>query len=743
MQKFLIPVLVLCVVSTYAVNPPRQGKFPAKLVEALRDNPDLIQYGDPGWIKKLEGRRAALKNTNGNRLAKIKNSDLFVLPVLLAEFPDGSSIISKTTFQNTLFDNNPTGTMTQYYNEVSYVNFQVTGTVYDWVTVSQNRTYYEGNNNGYGTYPQSAKGLVREVVELNDASVNFGKYDNDGPDGVPNSGDDDGYADAVGIVYTGAGPDWSPGNSHIWPHMSSLGDNEFTTNDAKSGGGNIKVRTYFICPEQGGSGDGNGSIRPIGVYVHEFGHVLGLPDLYDRTDATEGPDFEPSNGIGEWGLMASGSWGGDGDHTETPSHMTAWSKIQMGWLNPTEITSVVDNLALKNVEANAQAWLLWEDAYAASSYFLIENRQKNGFDKYLNGDGMIIYHVDENQRWGPVAWSSGWVNDDETHKLVDIEEADGLAHLDNSINRGDSGDTFPGSSNNTSFTDSSIPNAKDYNGQASGVSITNISSSSSTMTANVKPRQNLGYMIKYDEGALSGWGWGFQDPADSWGGVKFFPSSSGKLTSVDFGLREAGIQWEILVYGSFSGSTPGTLLSSKSGTADFSGWHTVQLDDEINITANSEFFVAIKIIGKSYAISYDPYGALSGRSYFSGTGTSYSSNISGSGDINLRVRIQTTEPTAIDDNNEISARSFQLFQNYPNPFNPETKISYLLQYSANVKLTIFDNTGKEILQLVNQFQTPGLQSVTLDASNLPSGVYFYRLAVANGFMQSRKMVLLK
>ncbi|MCP4413994.1 MAG: M6 family metalloprotease domain-containing protein, partial [Gammaproteobacteria bacterium] len=424
--------------------------------------------------------------------------------------------------------------MTEYFDEISYGSFQLTGTVYDWVTVSQNRDYYEGDDNGYGTYPQSSKGFIREVVELNDATVDFGDYDNDGPDGVPNSGDDDGYADAVAIVYTGAGPDWHPGNDHIWPHMSNLNSNqEFTTNDDKSGGGKIIVKAYFICPEISGGGNGNGNVRPLGVFVHEFGHVLGLPDLYDRTDATEEPDFEDSNGIGEWCLMASGSWGGDGNHGDTPAHMSAWCKIQMGWLNPTVITSQTNSLSINQVETNAEAWLLWEDPYEGSSYFLIENRQKTGFDQYLNGDGLLIYHVDENQRWGPVAWSSGVVNDDETHKLVDLEEADGLANLDNSFNRGDTGDPFPGTTNNTSFTDNTIPNARSYKDQTSGVAITNISSSASSMTADILPHEILGYTLAYDEGGISGNRIGFSGFADSWGGVEFQAGANGKLKTID------------------------------------------------------------------------------------------------------------------------------------------------------------------------------------------------------------------
>ena len=86
--------------------------------------------------------------------------------------------------------------------------------------------------------------------------------------------------------------------------------------------------------------------------------------------------------------------------------------------------------------------------------------------------------------------------------------------------------------------------------------------------------------------------------------------------------------------------------------------------------------------------------------------------------------------------------SYLLGQNHPNPFNPRTTIEYSLPQSGNVSLLIYDLLGKEVERLVNKHQGSGYHSVTWDASEVPSGIYFYRLQ-AGDFVQTRKMVLLK
>jgi hypothetical protein len=96
----------------------------------------------------------------------------------------------------------------------------------------------------------------------------------------------------------------------------------------------------------------------------------------------------------------------------------------------------------------------------------------------------------------------------------------------------------------------------------------------------------------------------------------------------------------------------------------------------------------------------------------------------------------------IQNKNQIIVSNYKLFQNYPNPFNPKTNIKYQIKNNSFVSIKIFDILGKEVETLVNEKQSSGMYEVSWDASQYPSGVYFYRL-VTDGFTDTKKMILLK
>jgi hypothetical protein len=108
------------------------------------------------------------------------------------------------------------------------------------------------------------------------------------------------------------------------------------------------------------------------------------------------------------------------------------------------------------------------------------------------------------------------------------------------------------------------------------------------------------------------------------------------------------------------------------------------------------------------------------------------------------LAIYNYDPTsAVDQSKNAIAQNFMLHQNYPNPFNPTTKISYSLPQSNNVTLRVYDILGKEVSTLVDEFQTQNSYSVEFNASDLPSGVYFYKLYVAQQLIETKKMLLLQ
>jgi len=278
----------------------------------------------------------------------------FKVPVFCVKYSDtGADPFPVSQLQTKLFSGPfAPRTLTQFYNEISYGDLTLTGTVYGWHTLPNNNAYYAGSGTCNGLADcANIPALIYSALGANDAAVNFGQYDNDGPDGLPNSGDDDGFVDFVAFVHPERGAECGV-NGNIWSHRFSLtgwqqvygeGTGVFTTNDARTGGGLIQVDDYTIQPVLNCN---NFSMIDIGVFCHEFGHAFGLPDLYD----TDGG----SAGVGEWCLMGSGNW-----NTPTnPAHMSAWSKSQLGWANVVTVPATPTPFNILDVETHRDVYRL-------------------------------------------------------------------------------------------------------------------------------------------------------------------------------------------------------------------------------------------------------------------------------------------------------------------------------------------------------------------------------------------------
>ncbi|HSP87941.1 MAG TPA: M6 family metalloprotease domain-containing protein, partial [Ignavibacteriaceae bacterium] len=255
--------------------------------------------------------------------------------------------------------------------------------------------------------------------------------------------------------------------SHRWSFTVITNGQPYISNDIDpvSGQNVIIDGDYAIQPERSGSSNSSGNLISIGVFAHEFGHIFGLPDLYDTDNSSEG--------LGNWCLMAGGAYGGNSSTAHTPVHMSAWCKKELGWVTPINITSSMNSLSVSNVEENPLIYRMWKNGTVGQQYFLIENRQKIGFDENLYDSGFLIFHVDDDM--------SG--NQNENHYLVDLEQADGFRNLNNGSGRGDAGDPFPGSTGNTSFDNTTNPNSKDYALQNTFVSVRNIHKDNLNMIA--------------------------------------------------------------------------------------------------------------------------------------------------------------------------------------------------------------------------------------------------------------------
>lgn len=358
--------------------------------------------------------------------------------VLLVDFPDKPGVRTQQHYKDLLFSTGvyPTGSMRDYYAEASYNKLTVTGEVYGWFRAPNSKTYYTNGNNGFGSYPNNAQKLVEDVLTLADPTVNFAPFDNDG----------DGVIEAIVIIAAGSGAEVTGNLDDIWSHKWGISPR---TVDG------VRVTGYFMAPEDG----------RVGVMAHELGHLLlGMPDLYDI-------DYS-SRGTGRWDLMAGGSWNNSGD---TPAHPAAWVKSKVGWCNVTTVLNSEQDITLQPYKSSDQIYKLPVGAADSKQYFLLSNRRKLGFDAFLPGEGLIIEHIDENQS----------NNTDENHYLVDIEQCDGKRDLNKNANSGDVGDAYPAGGQN-SFTATTTPNSKAYDGSDSKVEVTAIANSGANITAKVK-----------------------------------------------------------------------------------------------------------------------------------------------------------------------------------------------------------------------------------------------------------------
>jgi hypothetical protein len=188
--------------------------------------------------------------------------------------------------------------------------------------------------------------------------------------------------------------------------------------------------------------------------------------------------------------MAGGSWNNNG---LTPAHMSAWCKLKLGWVTPRVIFDAQRAVSLAGSATSAEILKLPVGDPTSKEYFLIENRTKDGFDLSLPGDGLLIWHIDDNRI----------NNDDQNHFLVALEQADGLAELENGIDDGDTGDPFPGSVGNRLFNENSNPNSKSYDATDSRIAVSKISDPGPTMAITVRvgeepARRALGDLLPED-----------------------------------------------------------------------------------------------------------------------------------------------------------------------------------------------------------------------------------------------------
>lgn len=391
------------------------------LVKDTRTKEEIVQTGSA--IRKAARVKDAQRIPSNYPLKGSPKSLVLLVGFKDVPFEQKLEDFDKLLNQSGYSHNGALGSCRDYFIASSDSVFQPQFDVYGPFTVSENMEAYGAPDGSYKD--KKPYMMIVEACQLAaESGVDFAQYDTD----------NDGVLDNVFVFYAGHNESEGAAEKNIWPHKSDV----ISLNVTVDG---IRLAAYACTSEHSGSG---GNIRAgIGTFCHEFGHVLGLPDLYD----TEYKHYSVSN----WSIMCSGS---HTDNGRTPPTYSAYERFYLGWLKPEQLTEKGQYNLLPLATSN-QAYLIANGTHNLqgqspnpSEFFLLEYRQKKGWDAYLPGEGMVVWHIDYLQS----AWDNNSPNNGPNLLRVHMEEANGVYW--NQRKNGDSGrpsDTYPGTQGVTTF----------------------------------------------------------------------------------------------------------------------------------------------------------------------------------------------------------------------------------------------------------------------------------------------------
>ncbi len=447
----------------YAQKNPA-GKLSKSNLKVGIDSPTGISKGLKPLLKPVPRRPLPLRSPDKS------GAPVFIPPkgaigdqpvlVIMVGFADRNFVITNQADWNaSLFGSS--SSVADYYDEVSYGKLQL---------VPAAETFNVANDGvvavtlGYNHSEKSSQEITYDALVAADAYVDFKD---------PFDRDFSGYisTDELHIVIVVAGYEGSSGPClpSVWGHHSDLLNSAPTLDGVEVGADDTSSGRHYGGYVQIGELQG-GCTAPymstIGVMAHELGHDLWLPDEYDVDGSSEG--------IGEWGIMGSGSWNEIILPGDSPAHPSPWDKWYEGWLTPIKITTSL-SVSIPQAETNQNESVYqlvdnpgdvdwsFNGTPGVGEYFLVENRQQTGYDAGLPGCGILIWHIDETVS----AYNDANVNEF-GRRLVAVEQADGRFDLEFLINRGDAEDPFLEGS---TFDATTEPSSNFYDGAASGASV--------------------------------------------------------------------------------------------------------------------------------------------------------------------------------------------------------------------------------------------------------------------------------
>ena len=332
--------------------------------------------------------------------------------IILAQFQDLPFTYTRDDFERLI--NGPEATTAlSYFKDQWKDGYTFRFDITDIVTLPQDFAWYGANDKD--GQDENAAQLIMDACNAVDADIDFSEYDNDG----------DGEVDNVFVFYAGPNESEGAGDDYVWPHMwyvqtgagisfrcdGVLIDNYACTSELRL---DENLSTYT-------------TLATIGTFCHEYTHTFGIMDLYDT-------DEEGSGGYSEaiWSyidLMDAGNYNDDG---RTPPNYSAVERWSFGMSEGQPLTLGVHTL--RPVQENGDFFYLETDH--EDEIYLIECRQKKGWDAYIGGSGLLVYHIDLSHRRAGVSSSTGgmvtawdrWdlneVNARPDHQCVDLMEPD-------------------------------------------------------------------------------------------------------------------------------------------------------------------------------------------------------------------------------------------------------------------------------------------------------------------------------
>lgn len=401
-------------------------------------------------------RRAQAQGRQKRMLRKAQASNVFQGTkkglIILVQFTDSKfksghdlALYERIANDENYSGNNFRGSIKDYFKAQSHGQFELDFDVAGICQLQHPYAYY-GKNNSQKEDVKPGEMVAEACLWAHEQGIDFSKYDWDG----------DGEVDQVFVLYAGHGEaSYDKDPNTIWPHMYYLSASDYGKPLSLDG---VTVDTYACSSEL----NGDGNLDGIGTFCHEFSHCMGFPDLYDTS-------YAGWFGMGDFDLMCSGSYNGD---SKCPAGYSAYEKAECGWLTLKDMTNIEQETSIVGVQpmsADGDAYIIKNKGHE-DEYYILENRQKTGWDSYLPASGLMITHVDYDADiwdWNMPNTSGKYEDANGNTKTNDHQRLTIFRAGKSTDEYGDASDLYPYGSNN-SLTKISSPAATLHNTNSDG-----------------------------------------------------------------------------------------------------------------------------------------------------------------------------------------------------------------------------------------------------------------------------------